>query len=108
MKRDDLFQTPATRAGDFEFSAEVAEVFDDMIARSVPFYGEQQRLIEEIAKRFCPRGRNIYDLGCATGTTLINLRRAIPEAKSCIGYDNSLPMLEQASSCDGAISMVTF
>jgi len=96
MKRDDLFQTPATRPSDFEFSAEVAEVFDDMIARSVPFYGEQQRLIEEIAKRFCPRGRNIYDLGCATGTTLINLRRAIPEATSVIGYDNSLPMLEQA------------
>jgi len=96
MKRDDLFQSPAGRPSDFEFSAEVAEVFDDMIARSVPFYGEQQRLIQEVAKRFCPGGRNIYDLGCATGTTLINLRRAIPEAARCIGYDNALPMLEQA------------
>ena len=36
MNRDDVFQNTAGRASDFKFDQRVAEVFDDMLTRSVP------------------------------------------------------------------------
>ena len=96
MKRDKVFLGTAARASDFEFNDAVAEVFDDMLVRSVPFYPEQQYIIAELGKKFWIQDTNIYDLGCSTATTLINLCRAIEQPAHLIGYDNSLPMLEQA------------
>jgi tRNA (cmo5U34)-methyltransferase len=78
------------------FNTEVAQVFDDMIVRSVPFYLEQQFMIKEIGKKFWIPNTNVYDLGCSTATTLINLCREIDGPGQFIGYDNSTPMLEQA------------
>ena len=97
-KEDRLFVSSCSGSSDFQFSAEVAEVFDDMVTRSIPFYVEQQRMIQEIAKTFHPQGANVYDLGCATATTLINLSEVIPQCASFIGYDNSLAMLEYAKN----------
>jgi tRNA (cmo5U34)-methyltransferase len=71
MKRDEILLRPDRRSSDFEFDSEVAEVFDDMLLRSVPFYAEQQRMINQIAKTFWMNGTHVYDLGCSTGTTLI-------------------------------------
>ena len=96
MKRDEVFQATAARACDFEFDQEVAEVFDDMLLRSVPFYREQQQMIKELGKKFWIPGTKVYDLGCSTATTLVNLCRELDESVRLIGYDNSLPMLEQA------------
>ncbi len=96
MKRDDVFQTDAARTSDFEFNKEVAEVFDDMLLRSVPFYREQQHMIKEIGKKFWIPGTAVYDLGCSTATTLVNLCRELDKSARLIGYDSSLPMLEQA------------
>ncbi len=97
MKRDEVFAGTAARASDFEFSAQVAEVFDDMLLRSVPFYLEQQSMIKEIAKKLFIPGTNVYDLGCSTGTTLVNLGQEIElKASQMIGYDNSEPMLKKA------------
>lgn len=96
MKRDQVFLISSARASDFVFNTEVAEVFDDMIVRSVPFYLEQQYMIKEIGKKFWVPNTNGYDLGCSTATTLINLCREIEEPGLFIGYDNSIPMLEQA------------
>ena len=96
MKRDQIFLEGTTRRADFEFDAKVAEVFDDMLVRSVPFYLEQQYMIKEIAKKFWIPRTDIYDLGCSTATTLINLCREIEGPAKFIGYDNSIPMLEQA------------
>jgi tRNA (cmo5U34)-methyltransferase len=78
------------------FNNEVAQVFDDMIVRSIPFYLEQQCMIKEIGKRFWIPNADVYDLGCSTATTLINLCREIEGPGRFIGYDNSIPMLEQA------------
>jgi len=96
MKRDNIFQRTSARSSDFEFNAEVAKVFDDMLVRSVPFYREQQEMISEIAKKFWISGTKAYDLGCSTGTTLINLCRKIKESACFVGYDNSEPMLKEA------------
>ena len=96
MKRDEVFQTNTSRSCDFEFNKEVAEVFDDMLLRSVPFYHEQQYMLKEIGKKFWIPGTKVYDLGCSTATTLVNLCGALDKSARLIGYDNSYPMLDQA------------
>ncbi len=95
--KDDIFAMTASRKSDFEFNARVAAVFDDMLVRSIPFYLEQQAMIRELAKKFFIPGTNVYDLGCSTGTTLVNLGLELAgRAKRIIGYDNSEPMLVKA------------
>jgi tRNA (cmo5U34)-methyltransferase len=96
-KRDQVFVTNAVRGSDFEFNAEVAEVFDDMLVRSIPFYREQQAMLEQIAKKFYLPGTRVYDLGCSTGVTLMNLARALGPDVRLIGYDFSEPMLDKAA-----------
>ncbi|MFC1506144.1 carboxy-S-adenosyl-L-methionine synthase CmoA [Thermoproteota archaeon] len=96
MNRDQVFKETAGRGSDFEFNDEIARVFDDMLIRSVPFYLEQQYMIKDIAKKFWIPSTDVYDLGCSTGTTLTSLCREIKGLGQFIGYDNSIPMIEQA------------
>ena len=94
--KDKVFASAAVRASDFEFNREVADVFDDMLARSVPFYPEQQSMIEQIARKVYIPGTTVYDLGCSTGTTLSNMAKTLGPEVRLIGYDYSQPMLEKA------------
>src|SRR4249920_3809135 len=94
--KDRVFSESGPRASDFEFNREVAEVFDDMLARSVPYYHEQQGLIQQIARKFYVPGTRVYDLGCSTGVTLTNLAKALGPEVQLIGYDYSQPMLDKA------------
>jgi tRNA (cmo5U34)-methyltransferase len=96
MNRDNIFDNGKPRGSDFTFDDEVVAVFDNMIARSVPLYAEQQRMIVEVVKRYWRMGSDIYDLGCATGTTLIKLGRELDGPGRLIGYDNSEAMVKQA------------
>jgi len=96
MARDQVFATTAARGSDFEFNAEVAAVFDDMLVRSVPFYTEQQAVIQEAAQKFYVPGTFVYDLGCSTATTLIRLAKALGPQAKLVGFDNSEPMLDKA------------
>lgn len=93
--RDRLFAEQAP-ASDFRFDGRTAAVFDDMVGRSVPLYGEIQRMTTELAADFAVSGTNLFDLGCATGTTLLALDQAIDPGVRFVGVDNSAPMLEQA------------
>jgi tRNA (cmo5U34)-methyltransferase len=96
--RDRLFGTPR-QVSDFRFDRKVASVFDDMAVRSVPFYVELQRMTGELAAAFYRRGTTVYDLGCATGTTLVSMMRAIRDPRArFVGLDSSPPMLERARS----------
>lgn len=94
--RDRVFADASRPAGDFAFDRDVAEVFDDMLLRSVPFYREQQEMIREMACRFWVPGTRVYDLGCSTGTTLIGLAPALGEEAELVGIDSSAPMVERA------------
>jgi tRNA (cmo5U34)-methyltransferase len=96
MKKDKVFRGGQKPARDFEFNAEVAEVFDDMLERSVPFYPEQLNMVTDIGKRFWIPGTQVYDLGCSTATMLIGLCGKLPASARLVGYDNSLPMIERA------------
>src|SRR5262245_38240452 len=77
---DEVFARPLDRVDDFTFNEEVAGVFDDMVSRSVPQYGEIQRMLAELTAYFATPGSNIYDLGCSTGTTLALVDKALPVA----------------------------
>jgi tRNA (cmo5U34)-methyltransferase len=98
MERDELFAGTRARVGDFAFDSSTAEVFDDMVSRSVPFYGELQRMVGELAAEFAVENTNLYDLGCSTGTTLLELDRLIDPSVRFVGVDNSPDMLEKAQA----------
>jgi tRNA (cmo5U34)-methyltransferase len=93
--RDQLFMENAP-ATDFRFDQKTAKVFDDMVSRSVPFYHEIQRMTGEIAADFAVEGTNLYDIGCATGTTLDLLDCVVGPGVTFVGVDNSAEMLEKA------------
>jgi tRNA (cmo5U34)-methyltransferase len=70
-----------------------------MIVRSVPFYAELQRMMVELAARFVQKRSNVYDLGCATGTTLSLLSQAVPDPTvRFYGIDSSREMLRKAEA----------
>ncbi|WP_121627942.1 carboxy-S-adenosyl-L-methionine synthase CmoA [Poseidonibacter antarcticus] len=81
----------------FEFDEEVASVFDDMLNRSVPFYKEMQRLSINFACKFLEENDKVYDLGCSTASTLIELSKHCDKKLELIGIDNSTAMLNRAS-----------
>jgi len=91
---DDIFSRPQ-RPSDFKFGQTVVSVFDDMVVRSVPFYLEIQRMMTEIAADFAMGGTNVYDLGCSTGTTLINLDKVLAADVNFVGIDESEEMLKK-------------
>ena len=94
--KDTLFKSDDVK-GEFRFDAKVAEVFDDMLSRSVPFYGEVQRIIADLATEHYQEGTKIFDLGCSTGTTIINVCNTAAGRKlDIIGVDSSEPVIAKA------------
>jgi tRNA (cmo5U34)-methyltransferase len=93
--RDQIFAAPTQRIADFDFGQKTASVFDDMLGRSVPFYGEMQRMIGELASDYATEGTAIYDLGCSTGTTILQIAANIPRDRNIryVGIDSSPEML---------------
>lgn len=92
--QDKVFNKPIEKQ--FEFDAEIAAVFDDMLKRSVPFYEEAMALSKRFALAYLkPQGR-LYDLGCSTASTLLDIERDLPHEAELIGIDNARSMLEQA------------
>jgi tRNA (cmo5U34)-methyltransferase len=94
--RDEVYRENQAIA-DFTFGKRVAAVFDDMLERSVPFYGEMQRMIAEFSTDFASPGSAIYDLGCSTGTTILNIAPYVNPDVKFIGVDNSDDMLERCA-----------
>ena len=105
MIEDKVFNEEIKNASDFKFGTTVVNVFDDMVNRSVPYYGEMQRMIAELAADHAMEGTYVYDLGCSTGTTMIGMNTSVPEIIEFIGVDDSPQMLEK---CDNKLKEVGF
>ncbi|HBQ37524.1 MAG TPA: carboxy-S-adenosyl-L-methionine synthase CmoA [Candidatus Omnitrophica bacterium] len=98
-KKDLLFASPQARSADFQFDQRTADVFEDMLSRSVPFYDEVQRMMAELVKHFAQPGGAVYDLGCSVGRTLATLAQAIPSPDvRLVGVDLSEPMIQKAKA----------
>src|SRR5215510_14883526 len=98
MGKDEVFKEEIEQASDFKFGANVARVFDDMVNRSVPYYGEIQRMMAELAADHAKEGAVVYDLGCSTGTTMIGMDTMVDPNIRFIGVDDSQEMLDKCKS----------
>ena len=96
MSKDSLFSQKQEAIEDFHFGKDTAAVFDDMLVRSVPFYGELQRMMAEMAADYAIAGSNLYDLGCSTCTTFLELDPVLPKNLRFVGIDFSSEMLDRA------------
>ncbi len=93
---DTLFSAPIGKLGDWTFDERVAEVFPDMIQRSVPGYSNIISMIGMLAERFVQPDSRVYDLGCSLGAATLSMRRNI-KVTGCeiIAVDNSPAMVER-------------
>ncbi|MES1214251.1 MAG: carboxy-S-adenosyl-L-methionine synthase CmoA [Bacteroidota bacterium] len=98
MSKDEVFKDEIEKASDFKFSANVANVFDDMVNRSVPYYGEIQRMMAELTADHAKEGADVYDLGCSTGTTMIGMNTMVKQDIRFVGIDDSKEMLDKCKS----------
>ena len=78
--------------GKWQFNAEVARVFDDMISRSIPDYETMRELTTRLGQKFITPISNVMDLGCSTG---LGVESLIKQNGNVMFYlcDTSEPML---------------
>lgn len=94
-ERDRIFaESPVD--GPFEFSACVADVFPDMIRRSVPGYETVLQLLSVVARELVRDGTCCYDLGASLGAATLAIRHGIA-AEDCriVAVDSSIAMVER-------------
>lgn len=92
--KDSLYANPLGDIAAFNFDETEADVFPDMIPRSVPGYGRIISAIGLLAGRFSRENSVCYDLGCSLGAATLVMRQQIT-AKDCyiIAVDNSEAMV---------------
>lgn len=96
MQKDQIFAEPLAQIQDFRFDDQVAEVFPDMIQRSVPGYQTIIQTIGKLTSRFQQADSHYYDLGCSLGAATLAMRRNISAANcQIIAVDNSSAMAER-------------
>ena len=94
--KDAIYSSPLAQVADFRFDENVAEVFPDMIQRSVPGYATIVDAIGQMAGRYAEADSQIYDLGCSLGAVSLAVSRYV-QTPGCqiIAVDNSPAMVER-------------
>lgn len=82
----------------FAFDQSVADVFDDMLARSIPGYYEMRAAVTEVAKRYIRPGTNVIDLGSSRGQSVAGLVGLYSGGNDFILCEISEPMIAAASA----------
>lgn len=95
MAQDRIYSVPLSTVGDFEFDDAVADVFPDMIRRSVPGYSSMLSMIARCGHQFAKPGTNIYDLGCSLGAGTVLLAENSPPDTQIHAIDNSQAMIQR-------------
>jgi len=99
--KDKLFRKSTYPEG-FQFDSHVSQVFDDMVNRSVPYYQDILVNQVEIIKKYTGNKLAIVDLGCSTGSHLINIAMQLKDRNLTLtGIDNSSSMLDKAREKHG-------
>jgi tRNA (cmo5U34)-methyltransferase len=99
--RDRVYRSPRRQIVDFAFDAAVADVFPDMIRRSVPGYETVIPLTGLLAARAfraaAPAPARAYDLGCSLGASSLALLQQLgDEPCELLAVDQSAAMIERA------------
>lgn len=98
MKQDKIF-SKTQQVVDFAFDDTVADVFPDMIRRSVPGYETVISLLGVLANQYAKNNTTIYDLGCSLGAATLSMHqqtRTLDVQHICI--DNSKAMVKRCES----------
>ena len=97
MSRDTLFTADNSGDSPFEFTESVAEVFPDMLKRSIPGYAATIQAIGSLASRYVQENSRCYDLGCSLGAaSAAILRNVAVDGVRLVAVDNAAAM---ASRC---------
>lgn len=112
MNKDKIYAASADSGKPFSFNDAVADVFPDMLRRSIPGYTATIEAIGSLAARYVTANSSCYDLGCSLGAATLAMRAAI-DAPDCkiIAVDNAPAMVERcnailAASDDAATTQV--
>jgi tRNA (cmo5U34)-methyltransferase len=99
MKEDKIYASEQVADAPFRFNSAVAEVFPDMLRRSIPGYAASLEAIGSLAARYVTPGTSCYDLGCSLGAATLAMRQGI-RASNCriLAIDNSVAMIERCKS----------
>ena len=81
--------------GKWSFDQTVADIFDDMLNRSIPYYSSMRSTVFDIGRRYVKPGTYVIDLGCSRGEALAPFVGSCPTANFA-GFEISEPMLEAA------------
>lgn len=94
--KDKVYAKPVREIKPFTFDENVADVFENMIKRSVPGYELLLELIGVLTQKYSQPNSFCYDLGCSLGASTLQIRRNLPDA-SCkiIAVDNSEAMVRR-------------
>lgn len=79
--------------GKWTFDVDVTQVFDDMLARSIPQYETMRQTVFELARHFMQDNTPVLDLGCSRGGAIAPL---INPSNRFIGIEISPPMIDAA------------
>lgn len=97
-KTDKIYRDIPAKPGSFKFDARVAEVFSDMISRSVPGYQQILEMLPTLTRQFSSANGRYYDLGCSLGAGMLAMSEGLKNDQfTLIGIDNSAAMIEQAT-----------
>ncbi|WP_455366130.1 carboxy-S-adenosyl-L-methionine synthase CmoA [Kaarinaea lacus] len=96
FKRDSLYASFKTEIDKFVFDDKVADVFDDMIHRSVPGYDAIIAMIGVLAERYAKPDTCCFDLGASLGAVTLEMENNLKE-RHCqiIAVDNSAAMVQR-------------
>ncbi len=97
-KEDKVYSEPRAKVDAFEFDGQVADVFENMISRSVPGYPLLLDLLEVLTEQFAQSNTNCYDLGCSLGASTLRIRQHLPPSCHIIGVDTSPSMVERCKN----------
>ena len=95
MNKDNIY-SELQNVVDFVFDENVANVFSDMIRRSVPGYESIVTMLGVFAEQYVKQGSNVYDLGCSLGASTLSIRSRLKDTPcQMIAVDNSEAMVEK-------------
>lgn len=99
MKQDNIFSTVKEPITDFNFDASVADVFPDMLRRSIPGYENIITMLGGLARGYAQDNTRVYDLGCSLGAATLSVHRHSRDLSlQHICVDNSAAMIKRCQS----------
>ena len=99
MSKDKIFSERESMIVDFAFDEKVANVFPDMIRRSVPGYESIITMVGLVAAEYAQAESNIYDLGCSLGAASLSILKQLKQPGcKLIAVDNSRAMIDKCKA----------